>query len=76
MIGIYILINVCTEVIKMNENDLKKLVDEYKDAIIGGAVDAERNLMALAREIERETRQSAVKMAYDLANNLNALKDS
>jgi hypothetical protein len=60
----------------MNEKEIKKLVEMYKESIsTSEGKELERMLVRFAKEVERETRHNAVKLAYDLANNINALKD-
>lgn len=52
----------------MKKEELKKICDAYKEAIV--EEDADRYLMILAENIERETRQQCASMAYDLANSI------
>jgi len=52
----------------MKEDELKKICDTYKTSIV--EEDADRYLMMMARDIERQTRHECVSMAYDLANNI------
>jgi len=55
----------------MNKDELKKICDIYKKSIV--EEDADRYLMMLAMEIERNTRHECVSLAYDLANKLSNL---
>lgn len=58
----------------MKDEDLKKICDTYKESIV--EEDADRYLMIMARDIERQTRQECLSMAYDLANSIaNLHKD-
>ncbi len=52
----------------MNDTELKKVCDTYRESIIDE--DADRFLMLMAKDIERQTRHECVSMAYDLANNI------
>ena len=52
----------------MKDTELKKVCDAYRESII--EEDADRFLMLMAKDIERQTRHECVSMAYDLANNI------
>lgn len=52
----------------MNDKELKKVCDAYKESIV--EENADIFLMLMAKDIERQTRQECVSMAYDLANNI------
>ena len=52
----------------MNDTELKKVCDAYRKSIV--EEDGDRFLMLMAKDIERQTRQECVSMAYDLANNI------
>ena len=53
----------------MTDAELKKMCDSYKTSIV--EEDADRYLMMMARDIERETRHKCVTMAYELASNIS-----
>ena len=55
----------------MKDEELKKICDAYKVAIV--EEDADRYLMIMAKDIERQTRHECVSMAYDLANAIASL---
>jgi hypothetical protein len=54
---------------------IKQHVDNYKDEVKQAKDDneLERVLTFFAKDIERETRQSAVSLAYKLASDINEL---
>lgn len=52
----------------MKDSELKKICDTYREPIV--EEDADRYLMIMAKDIERQTRHECVSMAYDLANNI------
>ena len=52
----------------MSDEELKKICEAYKFSII--EEDADRYLMMMAKDIERETRHKCVSLAYDLANKI------
>lgn len=59
----------------MNEQQLNEIVEIYtKD--LGLNKEQIRTIRGLADDIERTTRHKAVSMAYDLANNLNNMKNA
>lgn len=53
----------------MNEKELKELAAQYKECIL--EEDYDRYIMILLKDVERDVRQSCVKKAYDLANEIN-----
>lgn len=58
----------------MNDEQLKALIDEYKESILNdNDKTSDRSLMALAKEIERETRHTAMKLTYLAAEHINNL---
>ena len=52
----------------MKTEELKKICDAYKEAIV--EEDPDRYLMIMAKDIERQTRHECVSLAYDLANSI------
>ena len=56
----------------MNDEALSELIGAYREYILeDGGKNADRGLFALVREVERETRQKAMSLAYDLASKIN-----
>jgi len=61
----------------MNEQALKELVGQWRESILeDNGKNADRMLLALVREVERETRHQCMNLAYSLAEQINALKDA
>lgn len=58
----------------MKIEELKKICDTYKKDIL--EKDADRYLMAMAKNIERQIRHECVSMAYDLAYDIANLHKS
>lgn len=60
----------------MNEAELKKMVDTFKSFILAdNGKEADRFLLLLAKEVEREVRHKATDMAHELAQQIDALHD-
>ena len=58
----------------MNDEQLKALINAHKEYILeNNGENADRFLMLLAKEIERETRHAALNLTYLAARNINNL---
>jgi hypothetical protein len=58
----------------MNEEEIKEIINAYKeDILVNNGANADRHLLALAREIERTTRHKCVSLAYNFISQINNL---
>jgi len=56
----------------MNEEQLKALIEAYRP-MLNNTQMSERGLLALVKDVERETRHRSVRLAQNLVNELSTI---